>query len=104
MISKSESHMYNAESTLELFESLYETAFRDKRRKIGEHVRKCPGMLVSDAFTGNSAWRSGERERRKMWLDACNIHQASPPPGGWSAHGQPCDASHDVFRYCACHN
>ena len=53
MFSGADSHMFTAESTLEMFETLFTDAFRIKRTDLGyTSVRDAPGMLIADAFTG----------------------------------------------------
>lgn len=57
-----------------------------------------PAMLVRDAFTGNFAFRCNENKRREQWSLENNCHLPLKPAGGWSAHGQPCDAWHCMYR------
>ena len=55
-----------------------------------------PGLLIHDAFTGNSA--APESALREKFSGANNILIYKGIPGGWSANGQPCDAVHQYFR------
>jgi hypothetical protein len=54
--------------------------------------------VVLTHSAGNSAKTKGEKQLRASWLESQNVRQAPVPPGGWSAHGQPCDAFHNLFR------
>ena len=60
--------------------------------------KSTPALLICDAFTGNFAFRCNEDERRERWGIENNCHLPIKPSGGWSAHGQPCDAWHCHFR------
>lgn len=60
-------------------------------------------MLIADGFTGNFACSGGEDSRRDLWARENEVILPLRPPGGWSAHGQPCDAYHFLFRKLAAH-
>lgn len=54
---------------------------------------------MADAFSGNSAESAGEDSLREKWgRENCVHFLKSPPPGGWSAYGQPNDAVHQAYR------
>jgi len=55
-------------------------------------------MLICDAFSGNFAWRQGENLRREAWAAENFATLPQKPAGGWSAHGQPCDGFHHLYR------
>ena len=97
MVSNTESHFMNADTTLELFRELYGPAFHARRRFL-ELDDTAPGLLLADAFTGNHASLKGEQERRALLKEEFNIIPPITLPGGWSAKGQPCDQIHDKFR------
>ena len=74
---------------------MYAAAFRNKRRELGVDANT-PGILIHDAFTGNTSGR--EACLRQKFCSADNIKIFSEVPGGWSANGQPCDAIHQYYR------
>ena len=55
-------------------------------------------MLICDGFSGNFATADNQDARRSLWAAENNVILPLRPPGGWSCHGQPCDAFHHVFR------
>ena len=65
------------------------------RLNLSAHER---AMVLTDGFTGNTATKHGEDTRRARWSQSVNCGFFPPPPGGWSAHGQPCDAVHSHYR------
>ena len=86
----SETHMFNAESVIDLYENLYSDAFKLKRHQCNLDIQH-RGLLVCDAFTGSHSESNGHDARRLRWSEACNVELPHAQPGGWSAKGQPCD-------------
>lgn len=72
-------------------------AIQLRRAKLGLSS-DVPCMLICDAFTGNFAFRHNENSRRQQWAQESNVLLPQKVVGGWSAHGQPCDAFHHLFR------
>jgi hypothetical protein len=54
--SRTDSHFFNAESTLKYWHDLLTFAFRRKRHELGcSDATTSPGLLVADAFAGTTA-------------------------------------------------
>jgi len=79
------------------YETVYAKAFRRKRLLMGLDATTT-GALIHDAFSGNKSDRVGERALRDKFCTANNLVVFDSVPGGWSAHGQPCDAVHQYYR------
>ena len=72
-------------------------ALRLQRARLGLSAGQ-RAMILTDGFTGNAATKHGEGARRARWSESVNCGFCPTPPGGWSAHGQPCDAVHANYR------
>lgn len=91
------SHFMGAETTIEMFQSLFLPSFHLRREKLGR-ARERKGGVWSDGFSGNTAWRAGEDVRRERVLAQMNALAIPLPPSGWSAHGSVCDGCHAQLR------
>ena len=92
------SHMFTAETIIQLFEGLYSPAFKIKRSQLGlglEHR----GLLMADAFTGAHTESGGYAARRKRWSSQENVLLPASQPGGWSAKAQPCDQLFSHYKH-----
>ena len=96
LVTKSRSHMFDGSLTVEMWEQAMLHVFRRRRSELGL-TAEARGLILADAFTGNSS--APERLRRQAWLDDNNIKVLESIPGGWSAHGQPNDAIHQYLRF-----
>lgn len=54
--------------------------------------------IICDAWTGGFATSKGEHLAREAFYNAHRIQKPFKFSGGWSAHGQPVDQMHSVFR------
>ena len=96
------SHFMTAGTTLTMYESLYGPAFDMRRELLG--LQGQPGLLMSDAFSGNAAIHSGIALLRQKFSSVYNVRLPLGQPGGWSAHGQPQDTCFQVVSHsCLCH-
>ena len=96
LVTKSRTHMFDGSLTVEMWEQAMTHVFRRRRTELGL-TAEARGLILADAFTGNSS--APERLRRQAWLDDNNIKVLESIPGGWSAHGQPNDAIHQYLRF-----
>ena len=98
LVTKTATHMFDGSLTVEMWEECMTAVFRKRRAELGL-TAKDRGLILCDAFTGNSSNKHGEHARREQWLANQNIKVLTSIPGGWSAHGQPNDAIHQYLRY-----
>ena len=97
MCSGGPSHFMTANSTIIMYNEAFKPAVRVQRAKYGL-AHSARAGLTADAFSGNLAFRKGEDLRRQQFAKEANMALPLPPPGGWSAAGQPCDAFHSLLR------
>lgn len=97
MQSRGSSHMMDSESILDMYNSLYQPAFKLRRQKLGLS-HSTPGFLVCDGFTGAHSKSSGFSERRDRFAESSNVVLPPELPGGWSAKGQPADQVFALYK------
>jgi len=98
LVTKTASHMFDGSLTVDMWEECMTAVFRKRRQELGL-TAEARGLILCDAFTGNSSNKQGESQRRDAWMASQNVQILTSIPGGWSAHGQPNDAVHQYLRY-----
>ncbi|CAL1164996.1 unnamed protein product [Cladocopium goreaui] len=91
------SHFMHSNSLLEIYDQCYSVAFHLQRKKLGLSDSD-RGAVICDAWTGSFSRSRGEETRRNIFYESHNVEPPLRPVGGWSAHGQPVDQLHGVFR------
>ncbi len=97
MRSTTDTHFFNADTTIRMWTHCLKPAFASRRAKLGLQGKK--GAVMFDAFTGNTATLKGHDAIRDSLALEMNVEILPPIPGRGSSVLQPCDQVHQHCRF-----